>query len=84
MCFDSVVAHGGDWGHMGWWGMGMIGWLVMVVTIGLLLWGVWAATRRRDESASTTSAALEVLNRRYASGEIEQEEYLERKQDILG
>jgi putative membrane protein len=80
-----VLADHGDWGHMdGWgWGMAMFGWLFMALIIVLVAWLIWTTTRsgesRRPVSHST---ALDVLDGRYARGEIEREEYLQRKEDL--
>jgi putative membrane protein len=66
----------------GWWPLGGLIWLVL---IGLAVVGVIAITRgffggRNGES----SGALRVLDERYARGEIDREEYLQRRKDIGG
>ncbi len=61
----------------GWFGMGL--WWVVVVAV--VIWLVWMAGRGRD-SAARGESALEVLNKRYASGEIGREEYEQKKRDI--
>jgi putative membrane protein len=38
----------------------------------------------RTGTKSTGSSAIDILNERYARGEISREEFLERKKDILG
>ena len=83
----------------GWQGYGMMGPGMMggystmffmpilwIVIIGLIVWVVVAAVRRPGESDSTTrstDSALEILKRRYARGEINKEEYAERKKDLV-
>ena len=67
---------GMNWG-MG-WGMGL-GWLFWIVIIGLIIWGLKAFTdnqRNRDVSGPPTGeSALDVLKKRYARGEIGDDEY---------
>lgn len=79
------------WGHMGgygWeggWGWGgMIGmslfWILVVVAIVALVRGIWsggAASERRPQRT-----ALDILNERYARGEIEREEFEQKKRDL--
>ena len=79
------------WGHMGgygWdggWGWGgMIGmslfWILIVVAIVALVRGLWgggASSERRQEKT-----ALDILKERYARGEIEREEFEQKKRDL--
>ncbi len=76
-------------GYGGWgWGlMGGLGWLWMLVPllfwVGIVFLVVWGATRLfpgRHEAVQDT--ALEILNRRYAAGEITAAEYQQAKQDL--
>lgn len=72
---------------MHWYGGGYeYGWIWMllsatfwIVLIGLLAWGVTALVgtrRQRDETA------LDILERRYASGEIDDQEFERRRQAL--
>lgn len=86
--------HGWWWdGGMGWGAV--IGLLFMLVFWGLIIAGVVLIVRsltgRRDEAAGyrtppyqerPRSSALDVLQERYARGEIDREEYLRRKADL--
>lgn len=75
--------------HMGdGWGWWMIfGWVWMVAFWGLIIWAVvtvvsrfsGGAPRQRTES----STALEILEERYARGEISYEEFEERRRNLL-
>lgn len=79
------------WGYMGnynggwgWMGFGMIGmslfWILLIVAIVSLvkgMWGVSASAERRQEKA-----ALGILKERYARGEIEKEEFEQKKRDL--
>ena len=68
-------------GCWGWgWGMGG-GWLLMVLFWGLVLVGlVWLIRSLSSQSRGKT--ALEILQERYARGDIQKEEYEQRKRDI--
>ncbi len=59
-------------------------WLAMVVFWGLVAWIVYAAfaSRRDDAPTGSPPSASEVLDRRYASGELSSEDYRERR-DVL-
>ena len=81
----------GSWGMMGpgmmggYGAMGFMG-IFWIVIIGLIVWAVAAAARpgasMGSDSAATTSA-LEILKKRYARGEINKEEFEERKKDLI-
>lgn len=79
-----VLSDPGGWGHMGGWGWGMsiFGWVFMVAVVGLLVWLIVTSSRRPDRPAAGERSALDVLDERYARGEIEREEYLERRADL--
>ena len=58
------------------WGMVLV-WLIPIA----LLAGVLFALRSRGTSAPTTR---DILEARYARGEIDRDEYLQKKRDITG
>lgn len=72
------------------WGYGGFAWImpiVGIVVVGLIIWGIVMLARRGSAgccgpSRSTTESALDVLKRRYASGEIGKEEFEEKKRAI--
>lgn len=69
--------------------MMMSGWLFMVilpiVVVALVIWGVSASGRAfwaRGDQAGKERSALQILEERFASGEIDREEF-ERRREIL-
>jgi putative membrane protein len=81
------------YGMMGPWMMGGYGgmWfmpIIMIVFWGLIIWGIVALVRGVSSSGNSGSpnqadSALEILKRRYARGEINKQEYEERKKDLV-
>ena len=80
----SVLADGDGWGHMGGWGWGMaiFGWLFMTMVVGLVAWLIWSTTRRAEPGGRTVSRAVELLDQRYARGELDRDQYLEQAADL--
>lgn len=76
-----------DWGAGGGFGMGF-GWLIMVlfwvlVIVGIVVlvrWLVAGSSRQSLEPPKET--ALDVLKKRYAKGEIDRQEFEEKKRDL--
>lgn len=81
--------YGPHWGMMGGWGYGygpvhMIVWAVILIAIVVgVIWLVRSLSGSGQEQARR-SAGLDVLEERYARGEINRDEYLQKKKDILG
>lgn len=77
------MMYGWDWG-MG--GVFMI--LLMVVFFAAIVVGIILLVRATAGRASTSSSSpttpLQVLEDRYARGDINREEFMQRKQDLLG
>jgi putative membrane protein len=75
------------YGPMGWMPFMGLFWLIVLV---LLVSAVVAAFRRPGgahdwpEKSQRRSAGLAILEERYARGEINRDEFLQKKQDILG
>jgi putative membrane protein len=77
---------GGYFGGMGWIGM-ILGFIFFIaIIIGVILFIVWIVKRTTHSGtqAKTDIKALEVLNDRYAKGEINKEQYEDIKKDLLG
>lgn len=78
----------GPWGmHDGWFGWWPMGGLLWLVVVALLIVGLFAVVRRapgQRNGSSDNSGALKVLDERYARGEIDRDEYLQRRKEISG
>jgi putative membrane protein len=88
----------GGYGHgfgnmMGGWGggamfplSGIFGLLALALVIAALVWLARAILRPRDREprAGRAAAGLDVLDQRYARGEINRDEYLQKRADVLG
>lgn len=74
-----------NWGMMGGFGMGWFMPIFMIIFWGLIIWGIVALIRGLTSGSDTskqTDSALEVLKRRYARGDINKQEYEEKKKDL--
>jgi putative membrane protein len=86
-----MFGYGPRWGMMGGWdGYGWMGplhvvfWIVVLVLIvALAVWLLRSFSRGRAPlTHERRSPGLDVLEQRYARGEIEREEYLQKKRDM--
>ncbi|MEQ6887913.1 SHOCT domain-containing protein [Halomonas sp. CS7] len=68
------------WGHMLFGGLMMVLFWGAVIALAVLL--VRGLTRDRSEAARQRPTALELLQERYARGEIDREEYEQRRRDL--
>lgn len=76
-----------DWGF-GWGGM-WLGPIVMLAVLALLAAGIvslvrWMAGNRGSADPSSSRSAREILDERYARGDIDRDEYLRRREDLAG
>jgi putative membrane protein len=83
-----------DWGmpgpgmmNWGWWGLG---WVFMIIFWGLIIVGLiflvkWLAglSRSRISYNKDRDSALQILRERYARGEINKEEFEQKKKDLM-
>ena len=74
---------------MGGWGMGWFGSIFMLIFWGLVIVGLVLlirrlvfSTRKDADPALGGSRAMEILKERYARGEIDREEFEQKKQDL--
>jgi putative membrane protein len=71
--------------HMGWFSIVLIFlfWIAIIVAILFLIRWLAVSTRHhRDRKARPTDSALEILKIRYAKGEIDKEEFEQKKRDL--
>lgn len=85
----------GDWhmgpGMMGGYGMGWFGtifmltfWVLVIVGLVFLIkWLIQTTKKGPEVMPSSSTRALNILKERYASGEIDKEEFEEKKRDLL-
>jgi len=68
------------------WGMGMgITFLILLLAVvGLVTWLLVSTNQGNKPTAQTQRTALDVLDDRYARGEIDRKDYLERRADLEG
>jgi len=81
----AIVADAAGFDHMDGFGWGMmgIGWLVMLVVIGLVVWAVVQATSgSSSRNDDPISSAQRILADRFARGEIDEEEYRRRSDEL--
>ena len=73
------------WGAMMMGGLGMLTFWALLV--GLVVWGIRSFTERNENSAPQSSGIrltpLEILQGRYASGEISRDEYETIRHDLI-
>jgi len=75
-----------DWGSYGGWGMGF-GIVFMLLFWGLVIFAIaalirWLMTQSSPGRSSRDKSPLEIVQERYARGEIEREEYEQKKRDL--
>ena len=85
-----IDSHMGRW-MMGDWGMGWLGVIFMIIFWGLIIVGLVLLIRRLIQSTSSKaysgiragSKAIDILEERYARGEINSYEFESTKKDLL-
>ena len=78
----SMMGPGMMYGYGGGWFMA----IMMVVFWGLIIWGIIALVRYLNGSRQNypqDNSALDILKRRYAQGEINKEEFEEKKKALV-
>jgi len=73
-------------GMMGGYGTMFLVPIFIIIILGLIIWAVVAATQKSSGSNNASDhkaeTALDILKRRYAQGEIDKEEFEEKKRDL--
>lgn len=75
-----------NWNGFGGWGMGF-GFIFMLLFWGLVILGIatlirWLLTQSSPNRSSRDKTPWEIVQERYARGEIEREEYEQKKRDL--
>lgn len=77
---------GFSWG----WGMGfgmismVLFWVLIILGIVILVKWIAAGSSGSDSGAAREKTALDILKERYARGEIDREEFEQKKKDLAG
>ena len=71
----------------GWWGMGFGG-ISMILFWGLVILAIaalakWLMRQPPDGGSARDKMPLQILQERYARGEVDREEYEQKKQDLM-
>lgn len=65
------------------WGWMTLGWVLMVVFWGSVIWlVVWSISRVVEGRGSTSATPLDIAKARYARGEISKEQFESLKRDL--
>jgi len=70
------------WGGAAWGAWIIFHWLFWLALLALLIWAGFALSRRSRLNDGKEKAALDLLDERYARGEIDREEFMQRRKDI--
>ncbi len=63
-------------------GMGF-GWFIWVILLGVIIWGILQFTNRNSQiNDNESESPMDILKKRYASGEISKEKFEEIKEKI--
>jgi putative membrane protein len=75
-----------DWNNNGsGWGAGMV--IMVVFLVALIALGVWAVmrlNRRSDEPGQSAESPRQILDRRFASGELDETQYAQARRVLEG
>ena len=76
------------WGSGGWSWMSGLGMVLMVILwvglIALVVWGVGVLTRGHSSGTTTMESPRQILDRRFASGEMDAGQYAEARRVLEG
>jgi putative membrane protein len=69
--------YGGHGWVMGWW------WIIGIVIVVAVVWVVVKGLNQNSTNQGIGKSALDILKERYAKGEIDKQEFEERKKDLM-
>ena len=87
-CGDMETWRYNMMGDMGsWWGMGF-GWISMILFWGLVILAIaalakWLMQQPSSGGSPRDKTPLQILQERYARGEIDRQEYEQKRQDLM-
>ena len=88
MNIAQTIPIGDSWGMHGSGGWWILGGAVMMLCMGAMMWmmmrGMGGGSSAPGEPPDTTQSALDILDCRFAQGEISVEEYRERREILAG
>ena len=71
------------WGYGGYGGLFMLVFWIAVI-VGIIFLVRWVVEQSRSNASSSSGeSALDILKKRYAEGEIDREEFEQKKRDLL-
>jgi putative membrane protein len=70
------------WGFGAWWMMFF--WILVIIGIVFLIKWLVEQGRTDRKTSQTEESALDIIRKRYAKGEIDKEEFEQKKKDLLG
>ena len=83
-CAQGPNSPMGNWGHMMGYGYGGgFMWVILVVLVGVVIYFLLQASKSKGSAGSTTETPLDILKKRYAKGEIDKEEFEQKKKDLI-
>lgn len=74
----TMIADAGHMDGFG-WGMMAVAWISLIILVGAI---IWFGARSASTTQNATSSALSILSDRYARGEIDDEEYRRRSDEL--
>ncbi len=66
----------------GHWGLGLVIWLLIIVGFIALYFAIRKNSRHEGSTDRQSKSALEILQARYANGEIDEDEFIKKKRMI--
>jgi len=76
-----MYEHGNMMGGFGWLGMAIF-WIAVIVIIALVIKWLLQQGKTETRRPSPDESPIEVLKKRYATGEINKEEFEQKKKDL--